>query len=235
MPLSASNGEVFGVLGVYEDITVLKEKEDQLRASLQEKEVRLKEFHHRVKNNMQMISTLFDLQLKYGGDQDPPTLFRNCQNRIRSMALIHERLYRSGDLSRVDFGYYVRNLTSYLSRTYADSSQPVQVSVEIGNVLLGVDLAIPCGLIVNELVTNCFRHAFVDGREGRVTITMTQNESVYRLSVRDNGVGLPPGFEQRQTATLGLQLVETLTDQINGVLEMQGTGGAQFSIVFRAP
>ncbi|HEX9007464.1 MAG TPA: PAS domain S-box protein [Bacteroidota bacterium] len=207
----------------------------KLRRSLEEKEILLKEVHHRVKNNLQIISSLLNLQMGHVQDATLAEILRESQNRIRSMALIHERLYRSGDLSRVDFGYYVRNLTSYLSRTYASAAQPVRVSVEIGTILLGVDLAIPCGLIVNELVTNAFRHAFVDGREGEVTITMTQNESVCRLSVRDNGVGLPDGFEGRRTTTLGLQLVETLTEQINGVLEMQRSGGTEFSIVFRAP
>jgi PAS domain S-box-containing protein len=206
----------------------------KLRRSLEEKEVLLKEVHHRVKNNLQIISSLLNLQLGHAQGGSMAEILRESQNRIRSMALIHERLYRSDDLSRVDFGYYVRNLTSYLSRTYASTAQPVHVRVEIGTILLGVDLAIPCGLIVNELVTNAFRHAFVDGRAGEVCISMTQNESVYRLSVRDNGIGLPEGFETRRTGSLGLQLVDTLTDQINGVLEMQSAGGAEFSIVFRA-
>ena len=206
-----------------------------LRRSLEEKEVLLKEVHHRVKNNLQIISSLLSLQLGHVADAALGEILRESQNRIRSMALIHERLYRSGDLSRVDFGYYVRNLTSHLGRTYAGGGEPARVHVNVGSILLGVDLAIPCGLIVNELVTNAFRHAFVDGRTGEVTITMTQNELVYRLTVRDNGVGLPAGFEVRNTTSLGLQLVQTLTEQIDGVLEIQNAGGAEFSIVFKAP
>jgi two-component sensor histidine kinase len=206
-----------------------------LRRSLEEKEILLKEVHHRVKNNLQIISSLLSLQLGQVSDAALGEILRESQNRIRSMALIHERLYRSGDLSRVDFGYYVRNLTSHLGRTYAGAGGPAAVRVDIGSILLGVDLAIPCGLIVNELVTNAFRHAFVDGRTGKVDIVMTQNEMVYRLTVRDNGVGLPGGFDLHKTTSLGLQLVQTLTDQIDGVLEIQNAGGAEFSIVFKAP
>ena len=209
--------------------------QQELRQSLEEKEILLKEVHHRVKNNLQIISSLLSLQLGRIEDASIVQLLRESQNRIRSMALIHERLYRSGDLSRIDFGTYVHNLTSYLVRSYPNAKAATKIRINIEGILLGVDLAIPCGLIVNELVSNSLIHAFPDGREGEVVVEMTRNESVARLCVRDNGVGFPEGFNIRNASTLGLQLIETLVDQIDGVTEVDEGRGTSFSVVFKAP
>ncbi len=211
-----------------------QKSQQELRQSLEEKEILLKEVHHRVKNNLQIISSLLSLQLGRVEDSAIVQLLRESQNRIRSMALIHERLYRSGDLSRIDFGTYVHNLTSYLVRSYPNARTTTRIRINIEGILLGVDLAIPCGLIVNELVSNSLIHAFPDGREGEVIVAMTCNESVARLSVRDNGVGLPKGFNFRSATTLGLQLIETLVDQIDGVIEVDDSQGTAFSVVFKA-
>ncbi|MGA9120011.1 MAG: PAS domain S-box protein [Bacteroidota bacterium] len=207
--------------------------QQELRKSLEEKEILLKEVHHRVKNNLQIISSLLSLQLGHVQDSSIAQLLRESQNRIRSMALIHERLYRSGDLSRIDFGTYVHNLISYLVRSYPVARMSTKIRVNIEGILLGVDMAIPCGLIVNELVSNSLIHGFTDGRAGEVSVEMTQNESVARLTVRDNGVGLPPGFSLRNVPTLGLQLIETLVDQIDGVIDLDTTAGTSFSVVFK--
>lgn len=209
--------------------------QQEVRRSLEEKEVLLKEVHHRVKNNLQIISSLLSLQLGRVEDAAIVQLLRESQNRIRSMALIHERLYRSGDISRIDFGTYVHNLTSYLVRSYPSTRSTTKIRITIEGVLLGVDLAIPCGLIVNELVSNSLLHAFPDGREGEVDVEMSTNESVARLTVRDNGIGLPKGFNIRNATTLGLQLIETLVDQIDGVIEVDGTPGTSISVVFKTP
>ena len=159
-------------MGVYEDITVLKEKEDQLRASLQEKEVMLKEIHHRVKNNMQMISTLFDLQLKYGGDQDPPTLFRNCQNRIRSMALIHESLYHTDTLASINFRQHLQKLVNRLLSSFGSSVQGIRTEVAGAELHLGINQAVPAGLVASEIIVNCLKHAFPGQRQGEIHISL---------------------------------------------------------------
>ncbi len=209
--------------------------QQEVRRSLEEKEILLKEVHHRVKNNLQIISSLLSLQLGRVDDAAIVQLLRESQNRIRSMALIHERLYRSVDISRIDFGTYVHNLTSYLVRSYPSTRGTTKIRIMIEGVLLGVDLAIPCGLIVNELVSNCLVHAFPGGREGEVRVEMSTNESIARLTVRDNGIGLPKGFNIRNATTLGLQLIETLVDQIDGVIEVDGSRGTSISVVFKMP
>lgn len=209
-----------------------KRSQEEIHKSLEEKDVLLKEVHHRVKNNLQIISSLLRLQFGHTEDAALASVLKESQNRIRSMALIHERLYRSGDLSRVDFGGYVSNLTSYLIRSYTGGERNVTVSVEIEDMLLGIDLAIPCGLIVNELVSNALRHAFVDNRSGEVTIGMVQTGSTCRLTVKDNGVGLPEDVDAKSAETLGLQLVETLVDQIDGRSEINNSNGLEYTVVF---
>lgn len=207
--------------------------EDKIRTSLDEKDVLLKEVHHRVKNNLQIISSLLNLQFGHNENAAVANLLRESQNRIRSMALIHERLYRSGDLMHVDFGHYVRNLISYLIRSYVGGERNISVDVKIENVLLGVDQAIPCGLIVNELVSNALRHAFAHGGGGVVTVTMAQSEGVCRMTISDNGVGIPFGVNVTNADTLGLQLVETLVEQIDGIRETVSNCGTAHHIVFR--
>jgi PAS domain S-box-containing protein len=206
----------------------------QLVHSLDEKEVLLKEVHHRVKNNLQIISSLLNLELGKAADEATLEMLRESQNRIRSMALIHERLYRADSLSKVDFGPYVRNLISYLVRSYSGSGHHVHVQVSIENVLLGLDLAIPCGLIVNELVTNFLRYSLSRKREGNIVVGMTVHESVCRLTVRDNEGGSPGNPELTSASSLGLQLVETLVDQIDGVMEASHESGSEVHVIFRA-
>ncbi len=197
VPLSRPDGEVFGVLGVYEDVTELKEKEDQLRASLQEKEVMLKEIHHRVKNNMQMISTLFDLQLRYAGDQDPPTLFRDCQNRIRSMALIHESLYHTDTLSSINFRQYLQKLVNRLLTSFGASVQGIRATVTGTELHLGINQAVPAGLVASELIMNCLKHAFPGQRAGSIEITLGMNNGHRQVEIRDDGIGLGRDFSRR--------------------------------------
>ena len=219
------------ILGAIQDITDRKRAEEEMAASLQEKEVLLKEIHHRVKNNLQIISSLLSLQSENINSENPASTFRESQDRIRSMALIHEKLYQSKDISRIDFDGYVRSLTSYLSHSYA-AGRNVSVAIDIEGVSLGIDTAIPCGLIINELVSNSLKYAFRDGRHGELRIGLVQNHDRYTLTVSDNGVGFPPGLDFRNTPSLGLQLVNTLVGQLEGTIELDSLHGTTFKIVF---
>lgn len=211
-----------------------KRTNEQLKASLREKEVLLKEIHHRVKNNMQVISSMLNLQSGCVGNPEVVAVLKDSQNRVRSMALIHEKLYQSRDLSRIDFADYLRKLTDDLFRSYGVSPERIALVTHAEGVSLGIDAAIPCGLIVNELVSNCLKHAFPAGRKGEVRVALVPKNGMYELMVRDNGVGFPKGVDFRNTESLGLQLVTTLTDQLEGTIEMNSNGGGtEFRIWFR--
>lgn len=219
---------------ILRDITERKREEEKIRASLREKEILLKEIHHRVKNNLQIISSLLNLQSAHIFDPRALEVFKEGQGRVRSMALIHEKLYQSEDLARVDFSEYISNLAAYLFRSYEVHAGAVRLSVEAEDVLLGVDTAIPCGLIINELVSNSLKHAFPDGGGGSINIRLRPaGAERLRLTVADDGVGLPEGFDVRRTGSLGLQLVNTLARQLGGEVEVGGGAGAEFSITFR--
>ena len=204
-----------------------------LTALLAEKDVLLKEIHHRVKNNLQTISSLLNLQS--GNIKDPHALqlFMETRYRVRSMALIHEKLYQSHDLSRIDFADYLKTLTSGLAGSFAGVSSAVRISVDVEQIMLAVDSAVPCGLIVNELVTNCFKYAFAGGRGGEIKVRMERAAgSQFRLSVTDDGVGFPKGVNFRETESLGMQLITTLTEQLDGAIEMTNGSGTKFEITF---
>ncbi len=235
VPLRDAEGKIIGLVGISRDITAQKMAQSALQASLREKEVLLKEIHHRVKNNMQVISSMLRLQSNYIEDPKTLELFNESQNRVRSMALVHEQLYRSGDLSRIDFGNYVRSLTSQLARSY-ESKANITLQVEIEGITLGVDAGIPCGLIINELVSNAFKHAFRGRDSGTIWVRMWRRDQRVVLSVCDDGVGFPKEIDFRNTESLGLQLVTTLTDQLDGTIECESEGqGTEFVITFPLP
>jgi PAS domain S-box-containing protein len=215
------------------DITERKQAEEKLRASLHEKEVLLKEVHHRVKNNLQVVSSMLSLQSMHLDDPADASMFRESQDRIRSMALIHEKLYQSGDLSRIDFNEYVRNLTANLLRSYGVGAGTIKLKIDVGDILLGIDQAIPCGLIVNELVSNAFKYAFPGGRRGEISVAMGRNGEKFTLVVADNGVGMPESVDYLRTKSLGLQLVNTFVEQLEGKISLDRTAGTKFAIVFR--
>jgi PAS domain S-box-containing protein len=213
-----------------------KEAEARLKASLEEKDVLLKEIHHRVKNNMQVISSLLNLQARKIKDPMVLEAFKESQRRIRSMALIHERLYQSSDLSRIEFSQYLRNLASHLFHSYQVDANRIRVKMETEEVFLNINTAIPCGLIVNELISNALKHAFPDGRSGELEIVLRRAAGGgYVILVRDNGIGLPPGLDIRRTETLGMQIVSTLVGQIDGRLNPgspKNQRGAAFELQF---
>jgi PAS domain S-box-containing protein len=220
------------------DIGERKAMEERIRQDIQEKEVLLKEIHHRVKNNMQIISSLLNLQSQYVKDEKTLELFRESQNRIRSMALIHERLYQSGNLARVPFGDYVQTLAFHLFRTFGVAEGRVDLRIDIRNVFLEVGTAIPCGLIINELVSNALKHAFPPGPKSRKAnrITVSVNPlppDRIVLRVEDNGVGLPKNLNPDTGRSLGLRIVKALVGQLEGTLEVKRSRGTVFSISFK--
>jgi PAS domain S-box-containing protein len=227
-------GQMRGVIEYVRDITERKKAEDELQASLREKEVLLREIHHRVKNNMQIISSLLNLQSRHVQDPQVLEVFKESQRRIRSMALIHERLYQSADLSRIEFSQYLDNLASRLFHSYQVDADRIRLRLRSEEVFLNINTAIPCGLIVNELISNALKHAFPNGRRGEVAVELSRNENGgFLLRVSDDGVGFPKTLDFRRTETLGMQIVVTLVDQIDGTIEMGESGKTDFLIRFK--
>jgi PAS domain S-box-containing protein len=228
-PPDLSKGVIFTAL----DITERKRAVENIRSALVEKEVLLKEVHHRVKNNMQIITTLLDLQSESIDDKQAVMAFRESQDRIRAMALVHEQLYQSRDLAHIDFGEYIEKLAVFLFNSYMEDSERITLKVDVGQVPLEIDRAIPCGLIVNELVSNALKHAFPERRQGEISIRLHCGaDGRILLTVADNGTGLPPGVDFRDTSTLGLQLVNMLTKQLRGRIGMSGEQGTSWEITF---
>jgi two-component sensor histidine kinase len=233
-PLTDWRGRLTSQVVVLRDITERKRAEEQIKASLREKEVLLKEIHHRVKNNLQVISSLLYLQSRNVKDQATFEMLQESQSRVRSMALVHESLYKSQDLARIDFAKYARNLAGYLFRSYGVNTNVVQLKIKVDDVFLGVDTAILCGLIINELVSNSLKYAFPENREGEIKIRLrTLDESAMELTVADNGIGMPADTNFRSSESLGLKLVTILTDQIDGKIELDRSEGTKFRIDFK--
>ncbi len=220
---------------VRQELAERKRAEEQVRASLKEKEMLLKEIHHRVKNNLQVISSLLYLQSENIEDAPALEMFQESRNRVRSMALVHKKLYRSGDLARVDFAEYIRDLAMHLFRSYGVSSNVIKLKINVYDVSVGIDTAVPCGLILNELISNSLKHAFPNSREGEIHIELrSDSDDEVTLIVGDNGIGFPKDLDFRNTTSLGLQLVNTLTNQIEGTVELDRSGGTEVIIRFPA-
>ncbi|MDP4190210.1 MAG: PAS domain S-box protein [Bacteroidota bacterium] len=229
--LTLSQGRV--AVALISDATEIVTREEQIKASLKEKEILLKEIHHRVKNNLQIISSLLSLQSEYIKDKQSLALFNDSRNRVKSMALIHERLYQSSDLGRIDFSEYIHELVGFLSRTYLTDSQSVAIEMDLESIYLSIDMAIPCGLIINELVSNSLKYAFPSGENGKIKICFKAESSKdYMLLIEDNGVGIPSDINFRETTSLGLQLVNNLVDQLKGTIDLLDEKGARFLIKF---
>ena len=233
-PIFGEDGEVNEVSGIGHDITEKKKSEEKIKLSLQEKEVLLKEVHHRVKNNLQVISSILNLQSSYVKDEGTLNILKESQNRIKSMAFIHESLYQTKDFSSINFTEYVINLSQNLIHSYSNFDHEIKLNLEIQNVFLNLDLAIPCGLIINEIVSNALKYAFVDNsEEAEITISMKIEGENLVLIIGDNGKGLPKEIDYRNTESLGLQLVVTLTDQLSGVIDLNREKGTNYTIIFK--
>jgi len=201
--------------------------QDALSSSLQEKDALLKEVHHRVKNNMQVVSSLLNLQLDFLPDEQARPIINDTQNRITAMALVHEKLYQSADLAHIDFADYLRELTANIIGTFSAAAQRIEFVLVAENVSLGVDTAIPCGLIINELVANAFKHGFPNGGPGTLTVALRQlPHGRLELTVEDDGRGIPHGVDLAQTESLGMQLVYTLVQQLRGTITVDSRPGS---------
>ncbi|MBT9505087.1 sensor histidine kinase [Rhodoferax sp.] len=230
-------GKIFTV--ILRDVTDRQRTTDAMRQSLQEKEALLKEVHHRVKNNLQVITSLLRLESRRSTQGDTRAVLGEMQGRIRSMSLLHESLYRSGRFASVDLGDYLTQLAINAFKTQLIIADSVQLRLNMGSVTVDVEQAIPCGLLTNELLSNCLKHGFPEGHMGDVTLELQPSRAhpeEWCLSVSDTGIGLPHNFEERQKTSLGLQLVTQLTSQIDGQwqVDAERMQGAKFSVTFRA-
>ncbi len=236
-PILDSDGSLLGVLGIARDITKRKETEDALQDSLAEKEVLLREVHHRVKNNMAAIIGLFNLQRQAMEDPQVQAVLADLSSRVRAMSLVHEKLYRSDSLAKIDFQDYLQSLISHLRTSFGSPNIDCQIAA-LG-VEMPLDLAVPCGMIINELVTNALKHAFPGKHAGpgkkvdSITVALYRDHDTFSLCVADNGVGLPPEFDLDAVKTLGLVLVRMLGEhQLGGVYAIEQLGGARFTLKF---
>jgi len=232
-PLLSADGKVLCGVNMNIDITKRKLVEEKLQASLQEKEVLLKEIHHRVKNNLQTISSLLDLQSESIEDPKAREVFNNSQNRVKSMALIHEKLYQNENLASIDFGGYVERLVSHLFEAYGGPEYSVKPDISVGDVSLNLDTAIPCGLMICELVSNALKHAFPNGRKGEIRVELRAEQSdQYTLVVSDDGIGFPENLDLNKPPSLGLQLMNMLVKQLRGTIELKGGPGTIIEVTF---
>ena len=232
-PIKDAAGKITGVSTITRDITERKRTEAQIAASLKEKEVLLKEIHHRVKNNLQFVSSLLNLQSNVLQDERLLAILRESRDRVRTMALIHEKLYQSSDLARIEIKQHIRDLALMVFRSYSPGSNAIKLDVQVDDVSLAIEMAVPLSFILNEIISNCLKHAFPDGREGRITIQFLQDaHGRFHLVASDNGVGLPADFSLVDSGSLGLRLVQILVDQLSGEFTYRSNGGAQFEVTF---
>lgn len=232
-PIKDNDNKVIEISGIGFDITENKKNEERITQSLKEKEVLLKEVHHRVKNNMQVISSILNLQSSYVKDTYALNLLKECQNRIKSMAFIHESLYQTKNFESVNFSEYITTLSKNLVHTYSINSKNIKLVLTLDKLFLNLDSSIPCGLIINEIISNSLKYAFPDNRDGIIFVTLKVDNNQVRIEAGDNGVGIPQGIDIKYTETLGLQLVDTLVEQINGTLVLERHKGTKFIIEFK--
>lgn len=234
-PLRDPQGKVIGLQAIFSDITERRRTEETIRASLEEKVVLLREVHHRVKNNLQIVISLLRLQSVRTQNPDVLDTLQGTGNRIRSMSLLHDTLYRSENLARVNFTQYIESLCSHLFRAYGSRAGRIKLELHLEEVSVDLDQAVSCGLIINELVSNALKHAFPKGRAGRIVIELNKTaQQQIVLKIADDGVGLSPELDIRQTGTLGHQLVFMLAEKLRGSVEVTRDQGTTFRIAFQA-
>jgi PAS domain S-box-containing protein len=223
------------VVGVATNISEIKKAEDALKHSLHEKEILLKEIHHRVKNNLQIVSSLLKIQSSYVDDENVKQLFKESQNRVQSMSLIHQKLYQTKDLAHIDFREYIDTVSTHLQHSFGILEDKVEIKVDVHNIAMSIDNAIPAGLIINELITNALKHAFGTSGKGEIYINLAYDEfsHEYWLVVRDNGSGIRNDFDINRSGSFGLKLVSTLVGQMGGAIDIISRGGTEFRIMFK--
>ena len=220
---------------ILRDVSRRVAAEEVIKASLREKEALLKEIHHRVKNNLQVVSSLLGLQSRVVSDDTTRKMFQESQNRIHSMALLHESLYQSNNLSQIDFPDYIRQLASHLFHSYGVQADRIHLRTDLDKLYLNLDAAVPCGLIINELISNSLKYAFPDGRKGEVRIALHEHkDGRARLIVADNGIGLRSDIDWATARSLGLRLVRTLAEQLGATIEVTSNTGTEVQLTFAA-
>jgi PAS domain S-box-containing protein len=235
--ISDEVGKPKGFIASVRDISERKKIEEQLKISLHEKETHLRDIHHRVKNNIQVITSMLNLYANYISDDSYIEMFREIQNRIHSMALIHEKLYLATDTGRIDFYEYLSEIVNILVHFYKFGKGNVRTNIEVKNVSLPLDTAIPCGLIINELVSNSLKHAFPNEEEGEIQIILSSeklpnDKDQITICVKDNGIGFPKDIDFKNPNSFGLLLINTFVEQLDGVLELDLDEGTEFCITF---
>lgn len=234
LPAFDNQGKVTAVEGIAHDVTDRKQYENLIKASLKEKEILLREIHHRVKNNMQIVSSLLELQSARIKDEAYADMFKESHNRIKAMAVVHNKLYKSRDIANIDFDEYAKDIVHGLIKSYGFNENRIRLSIETSGVTLGLDMAIPCGLIINELATNSLKYAFPEDRKGEIKIELKPiSEGEIQLRVGDDGVGMPEGMNFRNTDTMGLKIVTVLVEkQLNGNIKLDTGKGTVFQMLF---
>lgn len=225
--------QVVGIRGILADITELKQAEEKIKASLLEKETMLKEIHHRVKNNLQMISSLLNMQSSYLQDEKTKEALNESMARVRTMAAIHSQLYQSNDLANVNFDQFIRDLVGNISQSYRKVSCPIEINADVdGDMHLSIEIAIPCGLIITELLSNALKHAFPTGKEGNVDIRIRSENQQMVLTIQDNGIGIPGSVDVKKVKSMGMELVHILVGQLSGNIDVKVGSGTLWTIMF---
>jgi PAS domain S-box-containing protein len=235
-PIKDTDGHVTGYSTIARNITEVKKSQARIKAALAEKELLLKEIHHRVKNNMQVVSSLLKMQSQYVADEPTKAMLKESQERIKSMSLVYNKLYESADIASIDIRDYVNDLITNLLHAYAPEPGVIHADIDVAGVSFDLDTAIPLGLIINELVTNAIKYAFPEGKHGTIRISLQplNDNGKYVLIVKDNGIGLPEGFDPLNNRSLGMRLVNALArHQLGGVFDLERSGGTTFRIVFQ--
>jgi len=217
---------------VFEDITTRKLYENELKIALKEKEILLKEIHHRVKNNLQVVSSLLNIQSGYVEDTQSKEYFRISADRVKAMSLIHEHLYKSINLSQINFENYVNDLVIHLYKINCINPEIIEIKVDVPGIVMDIDSAMPCGLVINEIVSNSFKHAFPGNRKGKIKIELKLKDENYALKISDNGVGMPVNAEENQS--LGTQLIKMLSEQLDATTEIRIKKGTEYIIEFKS-
>ena len=231
-----SQGKPNRYIALRSEISERKLAEAQLKETISQKEALLKEVYHRVKNNLQVVSSLINMQGKVVKSEEAQMVLKQSADRIKAMALLHEQLYQTKDLAKINVKDYIADLVGNLLYSFAANPDRIKMTLAVEAVLIDVDIAIPCGLIINELLSNTLKYAFPDGRSGEISIGFMREDPGYRLIFSDNGIGLPLGFNIHRCQSLGLQLVSSLTQQLMGELILEPTAkGTLFSLYFDQP
>ncbi len=230
--ISDNNGKALRIVGTEQDITEQKIAEQKIRSSLKEKEMLLQEIHHRVKNNLQVISSLLRLQSRYIKDQDSIDIFKETQNRVRTIAILHEKMYQSNP-AKIKFDEYVKILTEDLLYFYELDNSNIKMELNIQDITFNIETAIPCGLIIDEIVSNSLKYAFTNGRNGLIKVELQSNdENKFYLMISDNGIGIPDRIDLKNANTFGMQLINYLTQQLKGTIEIDRSHGTKFKLLF---